>query len=153
MATNGFKVLDSDIHVIEPGDLWLRYLEPKYRDRAPKATNEYFMDLRLEHAGKVISRSQAQFADDGDMYTELAIRHGRLDEFKAFARRGWGPDTQLEAMDVEGIDVAVSFPSMGLSPTPRNTTTATWPRPFPGRTTTGWRSSVGPTTAGCTARQ
>ena len=114
MAKNGFKVLDSDMHVMEPGDLWVRYLEPKYRDRAPKATNEYFMDLRLEHEGQVISRSQDYFADEGDMYVELAERYDRLDEFKAFERRGWGSDTQVEAMDVEGIDVAVLFPSMGL---------------------------------------
>src|SRR5581483_9639354 len=32
------------------------------------------------------------------------------------ARRGWGPDVQLEAMDVEGLDVAVLFPSRGLRP-------------------------------------
>ena len=114
MARNGFKVLDSDMHVIEPEDLWLRYIEPKYRDQAPRGITEYFTDLRLEHRGQIISRSQEYFADDGDMYTELAIRYGRLEAFKEFDKRGWGPDTQLEAMDVEGIDVAVLFPSRGL---------------------------------------
>ena len=114
MTKNGFKVMDSDMHVMEPPDLWLKYLDPRYRDRAPRATQEYFMDLRLEHDGKVVSRSQEAFADDGDMYTELSVRYGRLEEFKAFEARGWGPDTQVEALDVEGIDVAVLFPSMGL---------------------------------------
>src|SRR5262249_10885870 len=36
MATGGFKVMDSDIHVDEPHDLWDRYLEPRFRDRAPR---------------------------------------------------------------------------------------------------------------------
>ena len=27
-------VVDCDSHVMEPADLWLRYLEPRYRDRA-----------------------------------------------------------------------------------------------------------------------
>jgi predicted TIM-barrel fold metal-dependent hydrolase len=31
------------------------------------------------------------------------------------SRRGWTADCQLEAMDVEGLDVAVLFPSRGLS--------------------------------------
>ena len=26
--------VDSDGHILEPADLWERYLEPKYRDRA-----------------------------------------------------------------------------------------------------------------------
>src|SRR5205807_8914644 len=36
MAKGGFKVMDSDIHVDEPHDLWDRYLEPRFRDRAPR---------------------------------------------------------------------------------------------------------------------
>ena len=35
MAINGYAVFDSDLHVIEPDDLWTRYIDPKYRDRAP----------------------------------------------------------------------------------------------------------------------
>ena len=35
MAKNGFKVLDSDLHVMEPPDLWQRYIDPAYADRAP----------------------------------------------------------------------------------------------------------------------
>ncbi|MHB1925553.1 MAG: hypothetical protein ACYCSJ_12765, partial [Acidimicrobiales bacterium] len=27
-------VIDADSHVLEPADLWERYLEPRYRDRA-----------------------------------------------------------------------------------------------------------------------
>jgi hypothetical protein len=29
-----YNVIDSDGHVLEPPDLWVRYLETKYRDRA-----------------------------------------------------------------------------------------------------------------------
>ena len=36
MAKGGFKVMDSDIHVDEPHDLWDRYLEPRFKDRAPR---------------------------------------------------------------------------------------------------------------------
>jgi hypothetical protein len=30
---NGFKVFDADAHVVEPRDLWERFLEPKYKGR------------------------------------------------------------------------------------------------------------------------
>ena len=28
MARDGFKVLDSDMHIVEPADLWDRYIDP-----------------------------------------------------------------------------------------------------------------------------
>jgi uncharacterized protein len=37
MAKHGFKVFDSDMHLVEPVDLWERYIDPAYKDRAPKA--------------------------------------------------------------------------------------------------------------------
>ena len=114
MAKDGFKVIDSDMHVMEPADLWQTYISPEFRDLAPVGAEEYFMDLRLKHDGQVIARNQDNFADEGDMYVELAKRYGRFDEFLAFQDRGWGPDTQVEAMDAEGIDLALLFPSMGL---------------------------------------
>ena len=42
-------VVDADGHVLEPPDLWLRYLEPKFRDRA----------------------ICIKFLDDGDEYLEV----------------------------------------------------------------------------------
>ena len=32
---NGYRVLDSDLHLMEPPDIYERYLESAYRDRAP----------------------------------------------------------------------------------------------------------------------
>ena len=39
---DGFRVVDADAHVIEPGDLWARYFAPEYRDRAPRHLNLAF---------------------------------------------------------------------------------------------------------------
>ena len=35
MAKDGFRVVDSDMHVMEPHDLWQNYIDPSYKDRAP----------------------------------------------------------------------------------------------------------------------
>ena len=40
MAHKNLKVLDSDIHIIEPPDLWQRYIDPAFRDRAPQGLTE-----------------------------------------------------------------------------------------------------------------
>ena len=47
MAHGNLKVLDSDIHIIEPPDLWQRYIDPAFRDRAPQGLTEDAGDLRL----------------------------------------------------------------------------------------------------------
>ena len=31
MAQGGYKVMDSDMRVMEPPDLWQRYIEPRFR--------------------------------------------------------------------------------------------------------------------------
>lgn len=113
MSHNGFKVMDSDMHVMEPPDLWQRYIEPRFRDRAPVGTTEYLTDLNLVHDGEVISRSR-KVNDEEDLARGLAERYGRLEQFDDYDRRGWGADVQLEAMDAEGIDIAVMFPTRGL---------------------------------------
>ena len=56
MAHNGYRVMDSDMHVMEPPDLWQRYIEPRFRGRAPVGTTNYLADLHLAHDGEVISR-------------------------------------------------------------------------------------------------
>ncbi len=36
MAKQGYRIMDSDTHVMEPVDRWSQYLEPDYRERAPR---------------------------------------------------------------------------------------------------------------------
>jgi len=36
MARNGYLILDSDLHMMEPDDLWARYLEGPHRANLPK---------------------------------------------------------------------------------------------------------------------
>ena len=51
MAKNGFKVFDSDMHLVEPVDLWERYIDPAYKDRAPKGLSRHPRDLGVQVAG------------------------------------------------------------------------------------------------------
>ena len=47
MPKNGFKVLDSDMHILEPPDLWQRFIDSKFKDYAPRGTTDHVRDLRL----------------------------------------------------------------------------------------------------------
>lgn len=102
MARDGFRVLDSDIHVIEPVDLYERYLDRRFRDRAPQP---------LPSAHGWVGHWQV-----GDYVFPRPIGRGRVqaerrsrDLLKEYAGAGFDATSQLRAMDVEGVDVAVHF--------------------------------------------
>ena len=40
MARDGFKILDSDMHLMEPVDLWERYIDSKFKSQAPRRPDE-----------------------------------------------------------------------------------------------------------------
>jgi len=47
MAINGWRAADSDLHVMEPADLWQRYMEPEWAHAAPIGTSEMVRDMRV----------------------------------------------------------------------------------------------------------
>lgn len=113
MAHNGYKFIDPDLHVFEPNDLWQRYLEPEFRDQAPLGSDAFLGDMYLMHEGKVISRG-GMIPMMEELMDDLTAMNERAERIREFAARGFGPDVQLEAMDDEGIDIAVLFPTRGF---------------------------------------
>ncbi|MGQ4808348.1 hypothetical protein NKDENANG_01730 [Candidatus Entotheonellaceae bacterium PAL068K] len=56
MAYDGLKVLDSNMHCIEPADLWQRYIDDVYKPFAPRGLQAFITDLRLIINGKTMPR-------------------------------------------------------------------------------------------------
>src|SRR5438309_418272 len=109
MAKNGFRVLDSDIHIIEPPDLWERYIDAPFRHQAPRGFADWVLDLRIEIDGKLMP-ANVNYAADARGRSAQRDR----ERFRPFHERGWSPEAQLDAMDQEGIDVGVVYPTRGL---------------------------------------
>lgn len=111
MAKNGFKVFDSDMHIMEPPDLWECYIDPKFRERAPRGrTSENVRDL-----GLIFPNTQPKVRRTAGTLHRGHNYEKNQQIYRDHARRGWTAEVQLEAMDTEGIDVAVLFPTRGLS--------------------------------------
>ena len=93
MAKNGLRVMDSDLHVIEPRTLWDDYLDPAFKGRVtPKSVD-----------GKVLP----PYADRPERQRAWSHRMNRSGAERLL--HGTQPKEALEAMDVEGIDVGVLF--------------------------------------------
>lgn len=104
---NEFRVIDSDMHVIESPETWEKYIDSEFKDRVPKiigpGLGNYlgnFFGLMEGHLLPTVEshreRWKGQFRHVGPHL------------------RGLDPVSQIEAMDREGLDVAVLFPSIGL---------------------------------------
>ena len=114
MAKSGFKVLDSDMHVLEPPDLWQRYTDAKFKHYAPTGMTDHVRDLRLvgpdgKAWGRPIDPPPGTLPPPGHIF------HKNQKLFKPHKERGWSSQVQLDAMAEEGIDVAVLYPSRGLN--------------------------------------
>ena len=113
MARDGFKILDSDMHLMEPVDLWERYIDSKFRSQAPRGlTSENVRDLRMTHPdGRLWGLPQTHGRRNSNQGHNFQKNQGI---YGSHAERGWTAEVQLEAMDIEGIDVAVLYPTRGL---------------------------------------
>jgi uncharacterized protein len=106
---SGFRIMDSDMHLREPANLWEEYMEPEWRDQAPKILSS-------------TARSSAMVLLDGKILRgyEPDYRGGIFDatgidaEIAEARARGFDAVSQLQAMDREGLDVAAVYPSIGL---------------------------------------
>ena len=102
MAKNGFRVMDSDLHVIEPRSLWEDYLDPKFRGRIV-TVQDNSGQMRAHVDGKVMP----PYADRPERQRAWSLRMDRPGWERI--RRGTPAKDILEAMDVEGIDVGILF--------------------------------------------
>ena len=128
MARNGFLILDSDLHMMEPDDLWARYLERaapgkstgvlrrtegkatrrKPRTRATPTRSWAWRYRAFASRHTTCSRARPPPAASCAAAAEPATRIS-----PSRGRRATTPASTLTAMDVEGIDVAVMYGTRG----------------------------------------
>jgi predicted TIM-barrel fold metal-dependent hydrolase len=111
MARNGFRILDCDLHVMEPPDLWQRYTDEKYRHLAPVGLMERVPDLRTNHPD---GRAWGMKPFRWEKLAASKARGRDEERYRYYHDKGWNSAVQLEAMDLEGIDAAILYPSRGL---------------------------------------
>ena len=121
------RFVDSDMHVMEPPDLFDRYLDGKFKHRVsvPIGANGRpswgtfgatiiddlpATDSDLQQYRKRVKRGPSQSTQplSGSRLADT----GRLDFAVA---RNYDPEAQVMGMEMEGVDIAVLYPTTGLS--------------------------------------
>ena len=127
MAREGFLILDSDLHMMEPDDLWARYLEGPHKANPPRFFGGQQQELKpsqdekgnadsimgMEVQGLQIpahNMQQGATASSRELRRRSRARHPH---FQVARARGYDATSTLQAMDIEGIDVAVMYGTRG----------------------------------------
>jgi hypothetical protein len=109
MAKNGFSLINAEMHVMEPVDLWQRYIDPEFADRAPRRLSERRWDIRTVIEGEVMA---AMPGGDWPAISD-AEEKTRGDRYAEEIARDFEPEAQIWAIDREELDSAMLFADLG----------------------------------------
>ena len=111
---DGFKVIDADRHVLEPSDMFDRYLPERFKGRVriegPNQTGR-FVEGEPVSDSHLRPHSNRQVEDFGFIFA--GSRRWR-ETFADALAAGFDPASNVRDMDREGIDLSVLFPTLGL---------------------------------------
>jgi predicted TIM-barrel fold metal-dependent hydrolase len=120
MARDGYRILDSDMHVFEPADLYEKYMDPKWGERIPRGKpRTTHGQIKFTYAdGRPLRPSGTQaLAATAPKHNSGESSPGEAQVAHRYAKplaRNYDAVSQLAAMDDEGLDVAVLFRTFPL---------------------------------------
>ena len=103
-AKKAFRVIDADGHIAEPESLWEKYLQKKYRERRPRIIRDNWGKPRYLLEGRLHTTPPGRGMGNPDGW---GIAAGS-DTHKG----SHDPAERLKDLDLEGIDIAVIFPTL-----------------------------------------
>ena len=116
----GHRFVDCDMHIMEPIDLFDKYLDPAFKDRVTSSQRRVDGGSTGMRGRPLWFFDGAPLSNDGNISqynrTRGPLVSGRANKNVMFAvERGYDAEAQVMGMEMEGIDIAVLFPTVGLS--------------------------------------
>ena len=112
-------VVDADGHILEAPDLWEKYLEPKYRDRAVRIRKDERGFEYLEVDGKPSKMTRNGAPSSLGVMDQLAgIEYKREPTGSGYVDNAsfgsMDPKERVKRLDIENIDRVFLYPTLGL---------------------------------------
>src|SRR5262245_666405 len=107
-----YNVIDADGHVLEPMDMFEKYMDPTYRERAPRLIVDTDGKERLLIEGKIYGSHKGL-----GLLGAIGARQGAVSDAMKYVegrKGGFDPHARIVDMDLDGIDAAFLYPSIGL---------------------------------------
>lgn len=119
---NATKVVDIDSHVLEPPDLWIKNIEPRFRDRALRFELddngwEYMCVDNAHHSGYFLDGGIFGRAGAGMPTRPLGdyLTPGQVSYVEGRPPGSYDPHEHLKVLDQRGIDTVILYPTLGLT--------------------------------------
>lgn len=108
---NGFRVLDTDSHQMEPISIWQDYIDTNFADRAPQIGEYPNGRHGLMVEGEPITKQTGSYPMDSKEFHEATAK--AMLRFKRTREAGFSSQARLLDMDEEGVDIQVIYPTVG----------------------------------------
>ena len=109
-----YNVIDADGHILEPLDLWDKYIDPAFRDRAPRIVKGENGKERLVIEEHAVGDGQRGIGRIGAVGARQGVVEADTMDYKDGKPGGFDPHKRIPDMDADGIDAAFLYPSLGL---------------------------------------
>ena len=96
---NDYKIIDADCHVLEPLDMWEKYLEPAFKSHAPSK------DMKVDGL-EITNKISDEVNADG--FRRMIQNH------TVAVLKGFDAESQVMAIKRMGVDVAFLYTTMGV---------------------------------------
>jgi predicted TIM-barrel fold metal-dependent hydrolase len=112
--SRAYNVIDADGHILEPLDLWDKYMDPKFRDGAPHLVKGEDGKDRLVIEERTVGDSRRGFGGIGGIGARQGVVASDTMKYQEGRPGGFDPHQRIPDMDADGIDAAFHYPSIGL---------------------------------------
>ena len=108
---NGFRILDTDSHQMEPASMWSDYIDPAFADRAPRVGDMGGGKQGMMVENEPITKQTGSYPMDSKEFREASAR--AMKRFQKTRDAGFSNQARIEDMDEQGVDAQVIYPTVG----------------------------------------
>ena len=107
---NGFKIVDTDTHMMEPSWLWERYIEDEFKGREPRigiAPDSGRKTFLVE--GESFTREKGKYPMAAPAFLKAVQK--AMGRFEKASQTGFSAQSRIDDMDEQGVDIQILYPT------------------------------------------
>jgi len=107
---DGRRIVDTDCHQMEPARIWIDYIDPAFRERAPRP-EQVGARRTMVVEGEPLTAEEGKYPMAPPEF-QAALVEG-MKRFSRAREQQFSPQSRLEDMDEQGVDVQIIYPTVG----------------------------------------
>ncbi|MGH0030050.1 MAG: amidohydrolase family protein [Myxococcota bacterium] len=106
-----YPIISADSHITEPPHTYVDFIDPKFKDRAPRLEYHETLGDAFFVPGLEKPVPMGLVAAAGKPPEEIRVMGVRFDEMH---KGGWDPDARMQEQDRDGVAAEIIYPTVGM---------------------------------------